>query len=238
MDNSYYFREDSPALNRNMSPLPGMSPRNMSPPQLAVVAPRIPSLPAMSPTRVGLPTRVDSPARLTPPIRTSPIRLSPPTAPYLGNRTLNLTLPTRLSPPTAPYLGNRTLNLASPTRLSPPTAPYLGNRTLNLSSPRRAASPTRLSPPESIPNAALRLHLLAQPNTYLDVSKTNIFGAGTKSKNKLPSTAILLGTEYPLNRVYFSNRINDSMTGALNFLTLYHGNANMARNHLERLYNM
>ena len=196
MDNSYYFREDSPALNRNMSPLPGMSPRNMSPPQLAVVAPRIPSLPAMSPTRVGLPTRVDSPARLTPPIRTSPIRLSPP------------------------------------------TAPYLGNRTLNLSSPRRAASPTRLSPPESIPNAALRLHLLAQPNTYLDVSKTNIFGAGTKSKNKLPSTAILLGTEYPLNRVYFSNRINDSMTGALNFLTLYHGNANMARNHLERLYNM
>ena len=217
MDNSYYFREDSPALNRNMSPLPGMSPRNMSPPQLAVVAPRIPSLPAMSPTRVGLPTRVDSPARFTPPIRTSPIRLSPPTAPYLGNRTLNL---------------------ASPTRLSPPTAPYLGNRTLNLSSPRRAASPTRLSPPESIPNAALRLHLLAQPNTYLDVSKTNIFGAGTKSKNKLPSTAILLGTEYPLNRVYFSNRINDSMTGALNFLTLYHGNANMARNHLERLYNM
>ena len=203
MDNSYYFREDSPALNRNMSPLPGMSPRNMSPPQLAVVAPRIPSLPAMSPTRVGLPTRVDSPARLTPPIK----------------------LPSPIKTP-------------SPTRLSPPTAPYLGNRTLNLSSPRRAASPTRLSPPESIPNAALRLHLLAQPNTYLDVSKTNIFGAGTKSKNKLPSTAILLGTEYPLNRVYFSNRINDSMTGALNFLTLYHGNANMARNHLERLYNM
>jgi len=159
-----------------------------------------------------------SPSRMPPPLPTlaSPVtyRVSPTP---VRNRALSSPFyrnPTTMAPRSPTRTPSPLLASPSRTRLSHPPTPHLENRT----------------------HVALNLETTAARGKYLDVSKTTESGAGTKTKDELPSTAIMLGNEYPLNRAYFSDRINDSGTGLMNFLNLYYGDEEMARRHLMRIF--